>query len=511
MPPFADESDLVILSYDPAKGIRHRQLQNATALSHAARVSHRRRQTAPRIDEYPKERARPSASKRIGNLPQVLNPGNSDTFNSMPVRVTLKVSMLLSIWNTHTETNPFLATRWFSAENIRQDLALDDELHVKSLLLATSALLYSRYLDCRSLNVQRLECKHDCIQQLKAALRVQPGKNQKLAKGLSLMFVASILSNEVLEAELHSKLLFKAIMSSECAQHETCDEQVALLGRCFLYDNQCALAYMRPPLLDPREMIHQWKMYFAPAQRWMHAHIPVLGAVRHPAFSESLAELFRQLQEQMDLQYKGIPRLSSSIEEHAICFPAMYIIQLTGMLFRHLEVASGRSLDEMDDMAKSRWHTEIVLTLAGLAFLACAAYTPPIFSLKNRAYNLLQALRGALGRNSYPVDRLQEPPLYQYSHLWALYIGATWEWESGTYESGHDWYVESLHKHVRELNVESWHELQEVVQSFLRYPLQLCDGFLWVPGMDLPTSALGSAGRQQQTSSEFLEELIFSK
>lgn len=525
MPPTTDGPELVILSYDPAKGIRHRQLQNSIALSHAARISYRRRQSAPRTHECPnhheneavserkpREQERPSASKRTGNLPQVLNPGNSDPFNSIPVRVTPKVSMLLSIWNTHTETNPFLATRWFSARNVRQDLALDDELHVKSLLLASSALLYSRFLECKNLNVQRLECKHECIQQLKFALRPQSGTNQvKLAKGLSLMLVASLLSDEVSEAKLHSKQLFKAIMSSKSAQSGTQEKHVALLGRCFHYDNQCALAYMRPPLLDPTETIHEWKVYFGPAQRWMQTQLLVLGAVRHPAFSGGLEDLFRQLQDQIDLQLKGIPNFPSSIEAHARCFPAMYIIQLTGKFFRHLEFASRRSLDETDDLASSKWYTEIVLTLAGLAFLACAAYTPPIFSLKKRADKLLQALRGAVERCPYPVDRPPDFQLYQYSHLWALYIGATWEWDTGVYESGRGWYTESLREKVQELNVESWRGLQEIVQSFLRYPLKLGDGFLWVPGMDLPTSASGSTSRQRQSSSEFLEEMLFSR
>lgn len=512
----ATKKGLMIVRHDPSQSRHECELGISAIRSHAARIQHSRRHRSPSnkrfrrtdcrvevIDEAPerKEISTVRNSKKRGQ--RRLSPlsltkfGEHDPFDSLAIRVTSEVSALLCLWTTHCEGNAMAATRWMSECDIRQDLDLHDELHAKSLLFTCSALVSSRLAHRCDLEIRRLEHKHETLQQLKyATMSKSMASGQALIHTLSLVFIASVLSNEVTEAKLHAEHFWNILVACPWVDLK---KQISTIARMYYYDDQCALMYMRPPVLQTGTVIRLWDSYLAPIRSWLGVQQLVPGTVTYPAFSKNLAKLFKRLQDYVNIQCEGISEISLTSKEHALSSPLIYTVQLTCLFFGHLELVKRLAgAYEAGSRQARRWKFETILSLAALAFLTCASYGPSISDRRERGSKVMQALRNAINQDSCDGQRSET---YQQAQLWALYIGAVWEWDSGAFLLGDMWFTSRLQEECRDQHIESWSHLKAIVDGFLRVPAKQEHGAVWFPGMDGPSGNLTSGDRQISTQS----------
>lgn len=507
--------DLVISVYDPTQTKRKRQLQRSAALSHAAKTSYIRRIHA----RYPPHRSvkqpwdhtkLPNTSWKDLQIRQYVYQkpahGNSDPFDAMVVKITPEVTMLLALWREHAESNAVAATRWISDTALKQDLSFDNKLHAEALLLMCTALLSSQRPDRQDLYIRRLERKHACIQQLKSLLRSRPANEDVFVRGLSLIFMATIYANEADEATIHATRMYQALARIKGPRIWDDPEHVIILSRMYYHDQQCALTYMRSPILDPDVPVKHWHATLEPLHAYIRHHglVPVPASVSHPAFSTELARLFGRLQEYITIQSMQVPEQLGFLEGHAHSSFIIYSIELTTRFFQHLQYAERRHLDATDLDAHAQWQHEIILTLGALAFLVYVKGGPELFSLRTQGRAIIAALRGNLERTKQSPTA--EGKAYQQAQLWALFIGAIWEWDSGVYETGERWHSRELQSKLEEQGIASWNDLRAVIYEFLYIPPAKrgrAEIFL-----DMSDEALGQKPLLQ-TGTQFVKVLLF--
>jgi hypothetical protein len=506
-------STLVTVVYDPTQNAQSRQIERSRALSHAAKVSHRRRRAdrrgvGPIKPDQDWLLDNPSSGRRMGPL-TTLNRGNSDPFNTTAISVTPEIAMLLASWIAHYETNIVSPTRKLSATTSRQDMALGNELQMSSLLLACQTLRLVQSSHHESMQVQTLQRKVKAFEQLGNVGTVQPGPEiVPYIKALAHVFIASVLVNEVHEARLHEAQLRQALASVQGAPFWTRQNQNLLISRVYYYDQRAALVYMHPPVLEPDIIDQFWEVFPDPVQRWLQQRSSSQCIAGISVLSQGVKIIFRRLQDHIDILCHGMPELSSELDEHAISGPVLYSNHLTFMVFNHLKVAQSRSTMAIERKARHVWTTESVLTLAALTFLASAVNGPTVVSMYQRGRRAAQGLQTSLTRLWHDTACDPSSWILRYSQLWALYIGATWEWESGEYNKANDWFTTRLQEKIREYNLESWNGLMEIADSFLSVPARRNPGSIWLLGMADPPGE-SRCSRGDIAISQTLEEVLF--
>lgn len=520
---------LVTVMYDPAQNTRVREIERTRALSHAAKVSHLRRRVRQRAGAgstksgndnlvgnisrigATSDQVRRADLRRISCQPlTVLSRGNSDPFQSTAISITPEISMLFASWMSHYETNVVSATRKLSDATLRQDMALGNELQMSSVIFACQTLRLVQFSDHKDLQVKALQRKADCLQQLRKVNPLQPGAEiVPFIKALAHMFIAAVLVNEVDEAKLHEAQLRQALTSVQGAQFWTNQDQNLLLSRVYYYDQRCALVYMHAPVLEPDIIDQYWELYPNPILRWLQQRSSGHCIVGMPAFSKGIGEVFRRLQDHIDIVCEGIPELSSKLDEHTISGPVLYSNHLTSMAFSHLELANEQSLIAIDTKARYIWEIEIVLTLAALTFLASAVNGPNIVSLRQRGSRAIRSLQCSLRRIWHDAAHIQDSLFLRYSLLWALYIGAVWESNSGEYDKGKDWFTKCLRENIRGCEIKSWGGLMQITNSFLFVPPRREPGSIWLLGMAEPPGE-SRCSSCETAISKTLKEVLFS-
>lgn len=502
-----DHSALVTVTYHPAQNTRDRELEKARALSHAAKVSHLRRRVSKRTtlqhikskddnltDNESQILALSDPVKRAGlrriscRLSTVLNRGNSDPFETTAIIITPEISMLFALWTTHYESNVVSTTRKLSEATIRQDMALGNELQMRSVVFACQALHRIQFARSEDMQIKVLQCKEKCLQQLrKTSISPSDAEIVPYIKALTHIFIAAVLLNEVNEAKMHERQLRQLLTAVQGSQFWSIEDQNLLLSRIYYYDQRCALAYIHAPVLEP-DIIEQYRELFPrPVLEWLQSQPPCFCVVRVPAFSKDIEEIFYMLQGHIDIVCRGLQELSGKLDQDAISGPVLYSNHLAFMTFKHWKLAHEQSLVAIDTKSQFVWRTEVVLTLAVLIFLASTINGPSIMSLRQRGEKVVRRLQSSLERIWQEAAYTHDSWLHEYSQLWALYMGAIWELDSGEYHMGHDWFTKSLRHKIREYEIESWSELMEITNSFLRVPQQRERGSIWFLGMtDLP-------------------------
>lgn len=158
----------------------------------------------------------------------------------------------------------------------------------------------------------------------------------------------------------------------------------------------------------------------------------------------------------------------------------------------------------------SQKHAEVILSLTLLAILACMRAGPTIFTLERAGLKIMKLLPITLEQANIPLSESFDGSLYQDVQLWALYIAATWEWDSGQYRKGKAWFIPRLQFLVAEAGLSCWTDLMGICDKFLYINADRVDSGVLFPGMDWPEDLLWAGpDRYQPSSSKFLEELLF--
>ena len=188
---------------------------------------------------------------------------------------------------------------------------------------------------------------------------------------------------------------------------------------------------------------------------------------------------------------------------------------LTNSLLAHLKYARDRYRDQSyaeEPRESSKKHAELALSSALLASFSCRLTGPVVFPLAKAGALTMEALRRSLEQSSVPMEDCFDPVLFQHIRLWALYVGAIWEWDRGIYRLDRSWFIPRLQVLVSELELTCWAELIAICDGFLYVNGDQVHISVWFLGMDSPENlSWAGAGRYQQSSNQFLSGLLFDR
>jgi hypothetical protein len=378
-----------------------------------------------------------------------LQLGNSDPFDSMTVRLTPKTSEMLLTWLSHLKSNPLSATSWITESEVRQDLYLGHDAHGKSLLFLCSAVLYSRHQHRTDLYIQMLETKRECLQLLTTKRTANMARDHAFILVLSYLFIAEMFLNHVEEARCHVRQLHLLMTELRKEGLRTADSDLPVVCRMHHYDFRCAIMHVRPPTLSGGNMIASlgkssgttYVPRTIPPLQPRQSTIQYTSVIQPPAFSEALATLFSQLQKHIDTQ---------TTNPTADDIP--WTCEGTSLFFSHLttsrsHLAAYHPQNDPTPSLTQHWRVEILLSLCGLAILGAEVAGPVIAPLGQRIGRVFDAIRAELELQLCLSSPL--PPPHQQAHLWALYLGATFETQCGAAST---WFTPRLHHIFRSIS-----------------------------------------------------------
>ncbi|KAL6247117.1 hypothetical protein RBB50_005460 [Rhinocladiella similis] len=392
----ARNNDLVILPYKPSLCNRERHLQRSDAKSHAARVAHAQRNLSRRnVQQLPSSENRqlsglhpkkqPSRQVSIQAYVSCIQHGNSDPFDAMALKITPEVSLLLSIWRKeHSSSFCISAINWLIDSDMRRDADIRSELHCKSLLLAATAVLATRHTEHHALSSQAQRRKLDCLRQLNVTSSSWGNISAKidLAKSLSMIFIALLLLNDVAEARKHVEALCESL--SAVARKDGM-EQIAMASRLYYYDMQTALVYLRPPILNARNIAGNWDAFLDASRTCSSGRLPVPSKITYPMFTKKLEGFMSRLQKHVDIQSEGFGEMSKTASEYYISSNIIDTIDLAAALYSHWILCQREHSIADTLLTRHQWYDESTASLCALAFIACAKYGPLFVDVRQRA------------------------------------------------------------------------------------------------------------------------------
>jgi hypothetical protein len=454
----------------------------------------------------------------------------ADPFNSTAVPLTTELAELLSMWKDFSASTVSETTKWLFDLSIRDpQQALEDELLARSFIYSLTSIRYSRFDHRQDLQVKCLKAKLRSLEQFQSRLKAVKDGAAKLVlvRALACVFIASVLSKEWQEAEMHAQQLFFWIQEVDADEAwSTPTMACIILSNILYYDAICGLASLRPLILDIQTVLRRpvWAERLTKIPQWLAMHPPSTdgGIVNFPAFSSTAADLFKRLQENIvHLQCTVIPALSAdSPSSNAEYSPSLVaVFTLASKLLNHHETLKEDLHPDhthLNTPEHRRTYNEHIATLAATAFLATSLFGPDIHNMHRRGEAAFSSLRLTLGRSPCVDIPPESDPLYdtyRETHLWALYLGATWEWDTGLFLSGQQsWYLSKLKEVVQTMDIASWHELKEIVDGFVCLPSEEWRETSWFPGMRWPpTPKTDPAAALRLGSAEFLRAKVFDE
>jgi hypothetical protein len=446
----------------------------------------------------------------------------------MPVPITCNNSRLPTFWQDQLTKN---ATLWqvplptngtmqmyqISTSMYCLSTFVNSALHLRCLLYAGSALLSSTNPNHAGLQVQTLKYRIGCYEGLSQSVGPTASHLDRFAllQNLSLLFIAALLVNDRWEASIHAKKICDEIATCRTGPHLSLDEKNKILGLVHYYDNLCAMQYLTPPILDTRLLQSVWdstdlvKGYSAEELAGFHGWRQS-DLVPHTIVKVPLAD--PPLDKHHSFRQRLIARRSQPAHED---MPQSTIIllmitkvrtELTIRILEHLKQAKRRYASQPNSITCAG----MVLSAALVAWFAGRVTGPVILTYRTTASRPMAALRGAIRlMRSYIGDPVHSL-LLQHVLLWALHVGAMWEWDSGVYRSGESWFVPQLQAVVQELKLTRWSEFVSICDQFLYFRGEDSQSSVWFPGMGWPQHlAWAGAGCRQKSSTAFLRELLF--
>ncbi|KIW23508.1 uncharacterized protein PV07_11700 [Cladophialophora immunda] len=217
---------------------RVRELHQATARSHAARLSHKwRKQKRSDVENANRQRQHvaeesqpPGASEAAWNqalvspgLVSILQKGNSDPFNALAIHVTPRVNQILTFFK-HGYLPMIYPAFMGSEDAIRRIEALQNQEYRDGVLAlrlecSAQALLFInvafmiKISPHRGLEDEALLLKHQSIKALRRELvKGSAGQTQSLVlDSVSMLFRGALIAGDLDEAALHANTLRKLL------------------------------------------------------------------------------------------------------------------------------------------------------------------------------------------------------------------------------------------------------------------------------------------------------------
>jgi hypothetical protein len=472
---------LTIVPYHPSMTKSDQELVKADALSHAAFVTHSRRRARRSVMLSSSKPVKYRKSDRI----LVLDPwlglvqhGNSDPFSSMSIEMTPQITSLLSTWASHVRSNEVAGTAWITEIEIRRDLQFEHNLHSRALVLLSCALVSTRNKDRKDLYIETLEAKRDCLKLMSSVVRQVRDfdRDLRLMTVYSYLFIAAAFLNEVDEARCHFKQLQILLESVKTFRAWSTMDELAAMCRVHHYDVKCALMHLRPPLLDARLIVDAILGKDNPVPKWKPLRNGSISTVTQPLYSQEIVELFEKLQGHVN--YQAGTDTTASENSDLVSADLLWAVGAVYQFFDHWTFSRSQIKWEGDETI---WRSESILSICALVFFACEPKGPIVANLRNIARKSAHALRREL-EDARKTD-VEKHWMDDSVRVWALYIGALWEFECGDAHSQDAWFTHELKKTVKEQDIGSYDKLRVIVDGFLKVPSRQEPGNIWMLGM----------------------------
>jgi hypothetical protein len=334
---------------------------------------------------------------------------------------------------------------WITDREVRQDLSLSCPFGSKALVFLCLAALSARH-GRKDLYLHALESKQECLQLLKAG-------NEISLQAHLYLFIAATYLNHIDEAHWHARQIY--VVST-----------IPIFARLHHYDVRCAIMHLRPPLLDPQEIIDALSGGEPPLRLWLQSAPSKI--VCKPRFSKALEDIYRQLQGNIIYQ-------ATSYNDRMGQPPAgdlYWIFRGTSLLFNHLKL-SKKHIKKTSGPVELVWRGEYILSLCGLAFLGSESPGPVIAGLRKRVGNVFAAIR-------HELEEEHLDDTHQKICLWALYLGAIWDFQCRGVES---WFRMELRRRCFRYGMRSWDKLKQLTDQFLVVPCTRQVGKAWILGV----------------------------
>jgi hypothetical protein len=465
--------NLVILNYDPSESVRSKHLQKSRARSHAAKKSHtRRKKQGSDFEQHHGVRRHVKANERELNVvlhrPTLhlgpLQHGNSDPFSSASLTVTPQVASLMTQWRRSLLSSPSVTSQYLLQGAIDWDLSLNNYAYSESTAFAASAMILSWSPRDEMLASEVAERKHQCIATMRALI-ANGGLEARtdIARSLLPFITGLLLSSETEQAAQYAQLIDQ--IPSLNIQYGL--EIVLLIyGRLHYIDVQIALMNLRPPVLKIQPVDIDWDFYLKKSRTKAKMRLPMATQVVQSHFSETLVECYARIQRFIDVQCDGSYDLPEMMDAATRVLPLFEILVLAPRLLRHWTVCE-RDLLMATGPSYPRTHTEAVICMAAICFLTCIRQGPRLASLQQRAHKCMTTMRTLI---SARLSKRTDVSIDANARLWALYIGATWEAESGV-PLARRWFINCLQQQIYACDIRSWSALKHVADGFLRVPI----------------------------------------
>lgn len=500
---------------------RERELHQAVAKSHAARLSHKWRKQVRYVPGHGRRKHQnlgaedEQAESSAGALNQplsspsllsILQKGNSDPFNVLAVPITPRVNQIVTFFK-HGYLPMIYPAFMGSEDTIRQIEALQQqeyrdgvvalrlECSARALLLINVAFMI-RTNPHQELKNEALLLKHQSIKALRQELAKGRDCQQVVLNSVSMLFRAALITGNLEEAALHARTL-RSLLERKFDEEGVID--LGFLLRVLYQNKQLSVFRFSMSIFDVGTWVPKvLAAYLEPAQVVLAPHKRTMHPRLDPSISaEPLRTLFLELfvgDYLLDLPAE------SHVREHFAL--AQVWIQISGtVVHNHLidfvlrtEAQHHLNFDPIKEQPKPDpdrnlyWQTHRVLALTFLimfefnrtnlesvqtVFTKASVFLARLRSAITLSMHVAKIAKTAKSDCSDPKSPL--PNSYCNAHLWALCVGSWTEKKHNpsrdrVSHSDHDhdlwWFTTNMPQHAKQMGLKEWPDVKKILRGF---------------------------------------------
>lgn len=479
---------------------REQELTRSTALSHAAKVSHRRRK------EKEKSQIQPEPLTLAGPV-TILQGGNSDPFESLALRVTPRVNEVISFVRDYflpasyvTDSPAWIRAFGADKEWFDSVAVLRDECCARAFML-TYITIISNLTRNGELNLEKLDLKSKSAVTLRARIQESPVGDASVLTSVLFLFAAETFAGNHFEATIHGKTL-RTLLYEKSQKEGSVSIEQGFLTRTLWYDVHLAESHMTRTIFDMDGwVIDTLGPTFKPVDKFLEPFsADFTRNLDRSLDSEPLRTIFVQYRQALWLWTQPNPVADedgwaashwvlgrSYINQGRLVNYFLDVRQTLGMMGHRRAISTFTPKSKYDELF---WHTQSCLALGMLYFLAPLGGDPSISGqpLLPTCKTLLHHLRSTMamvlrawvdlgGESEH--DLLHE---YKNAHLWALFLGAQGERrDSKTYpDATKAWFNRALGSFLSRISMSSWETVREKLMLFIYSDFIMPNGSDWV-------------------------------
>jgi hypothetical protein len=503
------EKILFLRTIPVGRSRREQELARSAALSHAAKVSHRRKKE--------KEKSQTQQESLIVGGPLTILPGgNSDPFESLAVRVTPRVNEVISFVRDYflpasyvTDSPAWIRAFGADKEWLDSVAVLRDECCARAFMLTYTTII-ANLTRSDELNLEKLNLKGKSSVALRARIQKSPEGDAPVLTSMLFLFAAETFAGNHFEATIHGKTL-RTLLYEKSQKEGSVSIEQGFLTRTLWYDVHLAESHMTRTIFDMDGWVTDTLgPTFKPVDKFLEPFSAEFTRnLDRSLDSEPLRTIFVQYRQALWLWTQPNPVADedgwaashwvlgrSYINQGRLVNYFLDVRQTLGMLgFRQATSTSITKITH-DELF---WYTQSCLALGMLYFLAPLGGDPSISGqpLLPTCKTLLLHLRATMAmvlRAWVDLSGESEPDLlheFQNAHLWALFLGAQGEQrDSKTYpDPTKAWFNRALGSFLTRIRMSSWEMIREKLTLFIYSDFIMPNGSDWVWKVMVNTSA----------------------